>query len=280
MSRFEQYLQRIGYASSLEPNSGSSSLEPNLKTLIALHRAHLRAIPYENLDIHLGRPLTLDFEAIFEKIVLNRRGGWCYEQNSLLAWALRELGYEVQMISGAVGRDAKGESAEGNHLVLLVQLEQPYIADAGFGDGPLEPIPLREGTYRQGFLEYRLSREGERWFFHNHPHGGAQGFDFTLKARHISEFAERCHYLQTSPESGFVRTTVCQTLTPDSLVTLRGAVLKTLTAAGEHQRTLETEAEYARVLREIYGLELPQVGQLYAKVLERHRLWLQGSTVA
>src|SRR5262245_27288790 len=88
-----EYLERIGY---------NSSLEPNLETLTALHRAHLRTIPYENFDIHLGRTLPLDQEATFEKIVRQHRGGWCYEMNGLFAWVLVELGYDVTMLASGV----------------------------------------------------------------------------------------------------------------------------------------------------------------------------------
>lgn len=269
MDQLEQYLQRIGYRGSLEPSPAN---------LRALHRAHIEAIPYENLDIHLGKTLSLDLDVIFEKMVHRRRGGWCYEQNSLLAWALGKLGYEVQFLSGAVGREQLGDLAEGNHLVLLVQLDQPYIADAGFGDGPLEPILLREGNYRQGFLNYSLSREGERWYFHNHPYGGASGFDFTLKPHAIADFAERCRYLQTSPDSGFVRTTVCQTLNTDRIATLRGAVFKTTTAKGTEQRVIEQAEDYRRVLQTVFGLEILEVEALFDKVWQRHQQWQGGDT--
>lgn len=263
----EAYLNRIGY---------KGSLEPNLETLTTIHRLHLAAIPYENLDIHLGRPLGLDLEYIFQKIVYEHRGGWCYEMNGLLAWVLRELGYKVQMVSGAAGRDKSGDLAEGNHLVLLVELQgETYIADVGFGDGPLEPVPLREGSYKQGIFEYGLSQHEGRWFFHNYPGSGISGFDFTLEPRHYTDFAQKCHYLQTSPDSGFVRTTVCQTIRPEAHLTLRGAVFTAVREQGSERRTLETQAEYAQVLRDEFGLEFEGLGQLYAKVWQRHLAWAE-----
>ncbi len=142
----DSYLKRINY---------TGSLEPTLETLRNIHRQHLLSIPYENLDIHLGRRFELNQEHFFKKLVFEKRGGWCYEMNGLLAWVLRELGFEVQYLSGTVGREQKGNLAEGNHLVLLVHLDKPYIADVGFGDGILEPLPLQEGVYRQGFLEFQ-----------------------------------------------------------------------------------------------------------------------------
>ena len=95
-------------------------LPPTLETLTVVHRAHLRAIPYENLDVQLGRPVTIERPAIFEKIVSRHRGGWCYEMNGLLGWALGELGFRVTRVAGAVMREAMVDAFIGNHLVLKV----------------------------------------------------------------------------------------------------------------------------------------------------------------
>jgi N-hydroxyarylamine O-acetyltransferase len=269
------YLQRIGY---------KGSLEPTLETLRTIHRQHLLTIPYENLDIHLGRTLELNEERFFEKIVVEKRGGWCYEMNGLLAWGLRELGFNVQYLSGAVNREKNGAKAEGNHLVLLIYLEQSYLADVGFGDGILEPLPLQEGEYKQDFLEFRLSqdyvaKDGGRWVFHNHPEGGAKSFDFTLTPHQLSDFANQCHTQQTSPNSGFVQGTVCQIFTPEGIVTLRGAVLKIITKDGVTHRIIDSEKEYQRILYQTFGLELPSVRDLYVRVWQRHLDWLASGGV-
>jgi N-hydroxyarylamine O-acetyltransferase len=264
------YLQRIDY---------QGTLDPTLETLRTIHRQHLLTIPYENLDIYLGRRLELNEQAFFEKIVLEKRGGWCYEMNGLFAWALRELGFKVQYLSGAVNREKNGANAEGNHLVLLVKLEQPYLADVGFGDGMLEPLPLREGNYQQDFLTFQLSKDQlsknhERWTFHNHPEGGAKSFDFTLSPHQLRDFANQCRTQQTSPNSGFVQGTVCQIFNHEGIVTLRGAVLKKVTRAGVERRVIDSDKEYEQVLRHVFGLELPEVSALYAKVWQRHLDWI------
>ena len=131
--------------------------------------------------------------------------------NGLFARVLREIGFKVQLMAGSV-RDVTGDTTEGNHLVLLVELEQPYLVDVGFGDGFLEPLPLVEGIYTQGHLTFQLAKEGERWVVHNHPDGGAKRYDFTLEPYNLSQFASKCHELQTSPASGFTQKTVCQRL--------------------------------------------------------------------
>jgi N-hydroxyarylamine O-acetyltransferase len=132
------------------------------------------SIPYENLDIHLGVPLTLDPDRIFAKLVDERRGGWCYEMNGLFAAVLEAMGFDVRRVSGTVGRARHGGRAQGNHLVLIVTLDRRWIVDVGFGDGFLAPLPLEPGTYTQSFLRYRVSRDGSRWRVDNHLRRGGR----------------------------------------------------------------------------------------------------------
>ena len=267
--QLDAYLKRIRY---------EGDLKPNFETLNAIHRAHLMAIPYENLDIHRDCPLTVDVPQIYEKIVNQHRGGWCFEMNGLLAWALREVGFNVMMMSSFVGRE-KSEplpSGAGDHLILRVELDTPYLADAGFGNGILEPIPLAEGTYRQNFLTYSLTQDGGRWWFTNQIYGGP-GFDFDLQPYQLSDFTGQSTRLQTSPESGFVRATVCMRLTPDGgMVILRGAVLRRITAEGAHDSTIDNAADYDQVLSEQFDLHLPDVDTLWDKVWTRHQAWIKG----
>jgi len=258
------YLQRIKYSGSLR------ATEAVLRTL---HRAHLCAIPYENLDIHLGRPLTLDIEHIYHKLVEQRRGGWCYEMNGLFAWALRELGFDVTMLGSSVGERAQG-SVDGDldHLILLVQLDQPWLVDVGFGNAFLEPLPLVEGAAQQGWMTFRLEQEEEKWYLHNHVHGG-HGYGFTLLPREFHGFAPRCHTLQTSPESGFVRATVCHRFTDDGIVTLRGARLKRYGADGVQEEEIATRSRYRQVIEQTFGLDVAIAESLWEQVWEQHEGW-------
>ncbi len=261
------YLDRINY---------DAPVRPDLPTLIGVHRAHLLNIIYENLDIHRGCPLTVDFDTFYAKIVEERRGGWCFEMNGLLAWALREIGFEVTLLASAVGRTSVDEPFAPNHLILRVDLDQPYLADVGFGNGLLEPIPLAEGRYQQGWLEFGLQRDGDRWWFQNQPYGGP-GFDFTLEPYQLSDFAQQSHHLQTSPESGFVRTTVCHRYTPEGIITLRGATLRHVTVEGQRDEVIRDAATYARTLADVFDLHLEDTDALWEKVWTRHQVWSQGS---
>lgn len=260
------YLQRIGY---------TGTLQPDLVTLKALHRAHLLAIPYENLDIHLGRTLSLDETAMLEKIIQRRRGGWCYEMNGVFAWALRQIGFSVTLLASTVGRESDADPEDRDHLVLRVDLDQPYLADVGFGNGFLEPLPLTLGTYTQGFLTYQLEQKNDRWYFRNHAYANV-GYDFNLVPFALPDFANICHYLQTSPDSGFVRTTVCHRFLSNGVLTLKGAVLRTIMPDHINERIIDTAAEYATILSHLFDLHLPpeEVQTLWAGVWQRHQAWI------
>jgi N-hydroxyarylamine O-acetyltransferase len=256
------YLQRIGFA---------GDARPDLSTLRRIHRLHLAAIPYENLDVQLGHRVGFDLAAIHRKLVLNRRGGWCYEMNGIMAWALEQIGFRVTRLAGAVIRDTVGESSIGSHLALCVHLDEPYLADVGFGDGLIEPTPISVGAFRQDVFDFRLERIDESWWrFHNQPHGGAPRFDFELREAPQERLATRCDWLQSAPDSPFVQNAVCQRYYNGQLAVLRGRSLKLVRASEVQRRTLDSLSEYETVLAEVFGIELPEVARLWQKVVARH----------
>jgi N-hydroxyarylamine O-acetyltransferase len=258
----DRYLARIGYR-------GTPRVD--VETLRAIHRAHLLAIPYENLDVQLGRPVGLAIDRIYTKLVEERRGGWCYEMNGLLAWALESLGFRLTRLSAGVMRAARGDAAIGNHLALWVHVEDGFLADVGFGDGVLEPFPIVEGTFRQRFLEFRLERlPGGWWRFHNHADGGVPSFDFVLEPADVDRLDRQCRFLQTSPESPFTRIAIVQRHRPDGLAILRGRVLKRVCAGGVSTRVVAGADDYAWTLREVFDLEPPALAALWTKVEGQH----------
>ena len=148
------------------------------------------------------------------------------------------------------------------------------IVDVGFGDGFLTPLPLEPGSYTQAFFRYRVSRDGPRWRVDSHAYGGADGFDFTLTARALDDFATQCRELQTSPESGFVKTTVCERFTREGLVMLRGATLREVTAAGVASHVLRDANQFETTLRDRFGLDLPAAAaDLWPRVWNMHLAW-------
>ena len=231
---------------------------------------HLQNIPFENLDIHLGRTMGLAPDAAFEKLVARRRGGWCYEMNGLHGWALEAIGFRVIRMAGAVLRPQRGESSLGRHLMLRVELDKAYLVDVGLGDGLIEPIPIAEGEHIQGACRFRLERLEDGWWrFHNHGTAFPQNVDFRLEPANEQLLKEQCVALQTVPSSPFVRNVVCQRHLPGKFMFLVGRVLKTFTDADATEQTIASAEEYVDTLADSFGLRVPEATELWSKI-ERH----------
>lgn len=256
------YLDRIGYR---------GPVAPTLECLTGIHRCQALNVPYENLDVQLGVPVGQDIEPIFDKIVNRRRGGWCYEMNGLLGWALREIGFDVMRVTGAVHRRDRGDSTLGNHLVLLVRLEKTYVADLGLGDGIREPIPLQAGVHRQGELGFRLEQlEDGYWRWHNHSFGNPATADFRDAPADEDLLNAKVQFLQTSPESVFVQNLAFELMRPESVVTLVGRVLSEKTAGGESKTVLNSPGEIEAALAQHFGIRNVSVTPLWPKICARH----------
>jgi N-hydroxyarylamine O-acetyltransferase len=264
------YLRRIGL---------TGRPPATLDGLRTLHRAHLRSIPYEDLDVQLGRPVTTEIGPIFEKIVTRRRGGWCYEMNGIFGWALKELGFKVTRSIGAVMREAWGEMAVRNHLVLRVELpEGLYLADVGFGDGPIDPIPVGEGDFVSGGFTFNVSRlDGEWWRLRHHAYGCAPSFDFKLDTVDEGALAEKCVEMQTSPKSPFTQNLFCFLFRDGAVQVLRGRVVRMVTPQGFTDSTLDSADELVRFLDEECGLRMPEAASLWPRICARHEEILKGS---
>ncbi len=245
----DAYLRRIGYRGPRDPALG---------TLRRLHVAHLRAVPFENLDIALGRLISLDPDAMFRKIVDRRRGGYCYELNGLFALLLRELGFHVDILSAGVAKLDGGYSPEFDHMALRVDLEEPWLADVGFGDLFLEPLRLDAGgVQEEGARSFRTDREGERHVLSMQDPGEAwkPQYRFTTNPHRIEDFEDRNQWQQTSPESHFTRNSICSRATADGRITLSGLRLIETTGSTRRERTLNEDERWA-VLRDSFHIEL------------------------
>lgn len=257
-----QYLRRIGF---------DQSPRPDLATFRAVHRAHAEAIPYENLDVQLGRPVSRAVPAIYEKIVERRRGGWCYEMNGLLSWALEEIGFKVTRLAGGVHRQTLGDKVVGNHLVILVDLDGTWLADVGFGDGLIEPVPLREGSFRVGPLDCRLEIvDGGWWRYNNDPTGSAPSFDFHLNVDDEALLENNCRFLQSDPASPFVQNAVVQRWRDGEHFSLRGRVLSHVSGSGKRTQVIDDSGAYIETLRELFALDFPDAESLWPAICARH----------
>ena len=259
----QAYLDRVGF---------QGAPRPDLATLRALHRGHALSISYENLDVQLGRPLTTDPGAAFDKIVHGRRGGWCYEMNGVLGAVLSEIGFKVTRLAGGVHRAVRGDDAVGNHLVLLVDLDgAPWIADVGFGDGPRDPYPLVEGPIVSDGYDYRLERLDPAWWrLHNSPSGGAPNFDFTVQPADPARLEAMCQTLQTAPTSIFVMTAIAQRHLGDEIRLLRGRAFRRRTTAGHTDSLIDSAPDFVALLKREFDLDLPEAASIWVRICARH----------
>jgi N-hydroxyarylamine O-acetyltransferase len=246
----DAYLERIGVGPLL--GSDRSGLD-------RIHLAHLRSIPFENLDIHLGRAIRVDIESVFSKLVLSRRGGYCFEHNTLLAAAIESLGYDVVRLGARVG-EGDPSLLKRTHMTLLVRDgDHDVIADVGFGaGGMLEPIPLRDGVaVEQRGRVLRFTTTSYGWTLQQIVDGEWRDqYHFTFEEQFESDRVIANYYTSTHPDSGFVRTLTVQRDEGDAHWILRGRTLNEVRNGEDHVRIVEDD-ELLDVLSRVFGLDFP-----------------------
>jgi N-hydroxyarylamine O-acetyltransferase len=211
----QPYLDRIGY---------QGELAVNLEVLKSLHKQHISSIPFENLDIHLGKEISLDEKLIYKKVVEKYRGGFCYELNSLFNWLLREIGFKSKIIAARIF-DSQGELGPAfDHMCLLVEFDQPWLVDVGFGDLFLLPIALTENEVQtDGRNYFKVEKYADNEYvllMSQGLTGFSQKYTFDRKAQSVSAFAYLCQDKQTNPDSYFVKNKVCTRPTAEGRITL------------------------------------------------------------
>lgn len=243
-----RYLERIGIAGGIDV--GAASLE-------TLHVAHMRSVPFENLDIGRGVRIVAEEAAILDKIVSRRRGGFCYELNGAFAALLRSEGYRVDLLSARLAREDGSFSPEFDHLTLLVHIDEPWLADVGFGDSFLRPIPLQNGVETVDESgAYRLEIEDEAWILsRKRDDEWARQYRFSLRPHPLSDFSAMCEFHQTSSESHFTRNRICSLATESGRITLSGNRLIRTERGLRTEATLDSGDE-ARLLVEEFGIVL------------------------
>jgi N-hydroxyarylamine O-acetyltransferase len=250
----KRYLERIGH---------DKPVGPNLDTLRDIHRAHMLTVPFENLDIHLGRPIQLEEQALWRKIILQKRGGFCYELNGLFAWLLKQIGFQVRYLNGRVYNNQGNYGREFDHLALMVQIPgetTPWLADVGFGDSFIEPLKFEfNGEQVQGPHAYRLEEfEGGFNLCRKDFDGNwSRQYFFDLQPRNFpSDYEAACHYHQTSPKSSFTRERITSRATPTGRLTLDPHFL-TITINGRRKKLrVKNEDEYRALLKTNFGISV------------------------
>lgn len=242
------YLRRIGHP---------PVPRPGREELASLQDAHVRSVPFENLDIHLGVPLSLEIPDLFDKVVLRRRGGFCFELNGLFATLLGALGYTARLVEARALEEDGGLGPRFDHARIIVVLDdEPWVVDVGTGASPRGPIRLSDEDQVAGHVRHRVRRHDDRYRSERFDgEAWAPGWIFDLVPRTLDEFGDRCHHHQTSPESHFTEKPLCTLVTDDGHLTLSDRML--IATRGDH-RAEEEVADPLLVLRTRFGVEIPR----------------------
>ena len=235
---------------------GETRSEPTLETLRRLQRRAMRALPFENLDIHLGRVIDLDLSSLYEKVLRNRRGGFCYELNECFYQCLSAMGYEVDRMEARV--ELRGPGSPFDHQWTLVRLNgSRWMTDIGMGDSAVSPLDLDDpepqtdgrSWFRvqeaNGYVEVLRQLEVDEW---------TKILTLNLNPHPWESFKDRCHYQQTSADSVFVHKRMCTVVTENGRITLAG---NTLRKVGERTSEMRiSERDYTRTLEDYFGISL------------------------
>lgn len=245
------YLERIGVR---------GEVRPDLATLRAVHRGHVAAFPFENLEVLLGRPVLLEIKSLQDKMVAQSRGGYCYEQNLLLAAALERIGFSFSGL-GARVRMGSDFMRPVTHMALKVEADgTQWLCDVGFGgEGLLEPLSLEDGVrVRQGDWTFGIEVEQKdvRVLRSLHKDGWFDLYAFGSEERFPVDYTVMNHYISTHPRSPFVSRVVVQRTHPTERRTLVGSVLSRVRADGSSDERELGIAELAHVLSGEFGITL------------------------
>ncbi|GAB2983807.1 arylamine N-acetyltransferase family protein [Saccharothrix stipae] len=271
------FLRRLGQTSA-EP--------PSVAALTRLHQAFVERVPYETVEVQLGRVTSLDPLDSVDR-VLSGRGGYCFHLNGAFSELLRALGYHVARHPGGVQRTRDGEpTINRNHLALTVRdlpgSDDAWLVDVGLGDGLHSPLPLREGRYRQGPFTFGLVPSVVApggWRLEHDERGSFFAMDFAPDDVGMDRFADRHVHLSTSPESGFVRTFCVQRADATGWDVLRAL---TLSRIGETttRTLLDDRADWFTALADVYGLVVAAEDRdpLWRKAVSQHEAHLATTT--
>jgi len=246
------YLARIGVPGPLALDAAA---------LRDLHQAHLVAVPFENLSIHLGEPISLDEADLIDKIVCRRRGGFCYELNGAFACLLERLDARVRRISARVYGGDGGLGPPFDHLALVVRLPDgtgPWLADVGFGSHSTYPL-LADARAEQ-------ADPGGRFLLGGTPDGdidvvkdGRPQYRIELRERVLDDFVPTCWWQQTSPRSHFTRSVICSRLTREGQISINGRRLIRTVGGQRAEENLPDDQAVLAAYRDHFGINLDSV---------------------
>jgi N-hydroxyarylamine O-acetyltransferase len=228
--------------------------------LAAVQRAHRLAIPFENLDIALGRGIDISSDAVFAKLVVARRGGYCFEQNRLFLDALHALGFDARPLLARVWLMADGVPPKTHTLNLVTIDRQEWIADAGFGGSYAPPLPLVDGAEAESpdGTRHRLARDATHgWLLARDDGQGAQPqYSFTTEHVWPADLALSNHWTSTAAGTRFTTLRLASIVLPHGFASLTDRSYRRRAGEGETAAEIADPRVYRMRLGMMFGIEL------------------------
>jgi len=252
----EGYLARIGW---------DGPREPTRATLDSVLRAHMQMVPFENLDVLLGRGIRIDLDSVYGKLVTARRGGYCFEHGTLLLAALQHLGFQPVAHAARVIQLRPRSEAPLTHMFLTLQMEgQTLVLDPGFGGhAPRVPVPLTGQDVRDRDDVHRMVRQGAEWALEARIDGvPTLLWSASVEPAEPVDFVMANHFVSTFPESPFVTRLMLRALTPDVRVSMMNQDVTVRDASSQQKRVITDRADLRRLLIDHFGFDLPEVERL------------------
>ena len=259
MNRFDLdgYLARIGW---------NGPREPTFATLAGVLRAHMTHLPFENLDVLLGRGIRIDPHSVYAKLVTAHRGGYCFEHGTLLQSALSGLGFQPDVHTARVVLMRPRSEAALTHMFLTVQLDdQRYVLDPGFGGlAPLVPVPLAAARVCEGRDVHRFVNRGHEWVLETEVNGvWTPMWSSTLEPAEPVDFVMANHFVSTFPISPFVTMLMLRAITPRGRVSVANRAMTRRHDGREEKRVIESRVELRALVKEEFGFDLPEIERLH-----------------
>ncbi len=251
----DAYLERINYPGSKEPTE---------ETLNEIHICHTLNVPFENLDVFYGKPPLLDEVSLYNKIVKNSRGGYCFEMNGIFSIALEQLGFKVKNLLARVTIDGINYTSKTHQVILVETGDKKWLADVGFGnDGIIVPLLLAEDTDQKQFAHtYRIIKESRFGGYLLQKKAGAaynSMYAFTMDECYPEDFAMSNHYTATFPESFFKIMRMCTMPTKEGRITLTDTHFKIINNGDVTENEIKNEEEFNRHLKQYFRLDLDSI---------------------
>jgi N-hydroxyarylamine O-acetyltransferase len=260
----DAYLRRIRFA---------GNVAPTYATLAALVRAHATAIPFENLDVLLRRPIRLDLDALQQKLVVARRGGYCFEHATLVAAVLEAIGFAPVRHTARVTLYMPLAAAPRTHMVLTVPIEgRTFVVDPGFGGlAPDRPVPLT-GSGNARDSSHWMERSGCHWILRTRSAGNVVDcWASTLEADNRVDFEVGNHYTATHQASPFVNRLMLRAVTHDGTVSVMNRNVTRVDGQGTRETQLADRTALRALLATSFGIDLPEGESMIVPAIDEWR---------